>query len=152
MLRRILIGGGVLVLAVCAVGVALYQFNSAPVVAVVPPAEAVNPTRPYVVKLHANWCPVCLATKDEWNQLAADYKDKVNLVVFDSTSEASIAASMGEATRLGLGTLLEQYQGASGALLVIDSRERKVQAELGGIQPLSHYRAAIDAALVARPL
>jgi thiol-disulfide isomerase/thioredoxin len=90
------------VLALGGLAACLYFWNATPAVPSVPAAEAVNPTRPYVVKLHAQWCPVCLTTTSIWSQIEAAYGNRVNLVVFDFTNEATTVASEAEARRLGL--------------------------------------------------
>jgi hypothetical protein len=32
-----------------------------------------HPTKPYVVKLHAQWCPVCMMTKGVWSRVETSY-------------------------------------------------------------------------------
>ena len=150
MLKKVLIGTGVLVAVVAVTGFLLYVGNAAPAVAVVTTAEAADPSRPFVVKLHAQWCPVCLITKDVWYDLAGEYEGRANLVVFDFTDEASTAASRAEARRLGLGPFFEEYVGMSGAIAVIDGGSRETRALIGGKQEPGTYRAAIDASLAAR--
>lgn len=121
--------------------------NSAPSVPEVAAAEAASPTMPYVVKLHARWCPVCMLTKDEWAEIEENYNGRVNLVVFDSTTESARDASRDVAARLGLGEVLDAYHGATGVVLVIDAATREVVSTLGGNRSFADYREAIDAAL-----
>jgi thiol-disulfide isomerase/thioredoxin len=150
MVRKMLIGAGAIVLALAATAGILFFVNSTPEVPPLSQAEAAQPTKPYVIKLHAQWCSVCLATKDEWEQIQQGYADRVNLVVFDSTDEASTAGSRVEAKRLGLEALIDEYQGATGMVLVVDPATRKVLSEIAGIQPIGNYRDAIDASLSTR--
>ena len=149
MLRKILIGTGVLLALVAATGAFLYAGNAAPAVAAVTTADAADPGRPFVIKLHAQWCPVCLVTKGVWTELAGEYAGRANLVVFDFTDEASTAASRAEARRLGLGAFFEEYVGMSGAIAVIDGGSRATRALIGGRQEPGTYRAAIEASLAA---
>jgi thiol-disulfide isomerase/thioredoxin len=149
MLRKILIGTGVLIVVVAAGGYLLYVGNAAPAVAAVTPAQAADASRPFVVKLHAQWCPICLITKDVWYDLAGEYEGRANLVVFDFTDEASTAASRAEAERLGLGRFFAEYAGMSGAIAVIDGGSLATRAVLGGKLPPDDYRAAIEASLAA---
>jgi len=149
MFKKILIGTGLLIAAVAATGVVLFVGNAAPAVAAVTADEAADPSRPFVVKLHAQWCPICLITKDVWYDLAEEYEGRANLVVFDFTDEASTAASRAEAVRLGLGPFFEEYVGMSGAIAVIDGGSRATRALLGGKLPPDDYRAFIDASLAA---
>ena len=149
MLKKVLIGTGVLIAVIAATGVILFVGNAAPAVAAVTTAEAADPSRPFVVKLHAQWCPICLITKDGWYDLAEEYEGRANLVVFDFTDEESTAASRAEAVRLGLGPFFEEYVGMSGAIAVIDGGSRETRALLGGKLPPDDYRKAIEASLAA---
>lgn len=146
-LHKVLIGAGAVLLALGATAAILHYSSHSPEVQPVTASEAARPTKPFVVKLHAQWCSVCQATKDEWEHIRQEYEGRVNLVVFDATDEASTASSVAEAQRLGLHSVLESYQGATGMVLVVDPASRTVLAALGGILSTDSYRAAIDAAL-----
>jgi thiol-disulfide isomerase/thioredoxin len=85
-----------------AFGYVIYVRNPAPIVPAISAAEAANPSKPYVVKVHAQWCPVCMLTKGVWSQIEDMYSRRVNLVVLDFTNQASTDASRTVAQRLGL--------------------------------------------------
>jgi thiol-disulfide isomerase/thioredoxin len=149
MLAKLVRGGLFTVLGLMAIVAGLLLTNLAPQVSEVSAAEAANPTMPYVVKLHAIWCPVCMLTKDEWTEIGNQYGGRVNLVVFDSTTESTRAASRAAAERLGLAEILDAYHGATGVVLVIDAATGQVLSSLGGNRPYEDYREAIEAALAA---
>jgi thiol-disulfide isomerase/thioredoxin len=136
-----------------ALGCVLYVSNSAPAVPAISAVEAATTGKPYVVKLHAQWCPACLVTKGVWSQIEESYSGRAHLVVLDFTNQATTDASKVEATRLGLGRLFDEYAGASGIVVVLDGRTREVTASISGSRDFAEYRAAIDAALdrAARP-
>lgn len=67
--------------------------------------------------------------------------------MLDFTDEARIQASRAEARRLGLEDLLDDYEGVSGAVLILDGRTREVLADIDGSRNFEDYRVAIDAAL-----
>ena len=136
-------------LAVAVAGL-LYLGNPAPVTAPIAASDLANPARPYVIKLHAQWCPVCMVTKGVWGEIEKTYAGRVNLVVFDFTSEASTAKSRTEAERLGLRPFLDEYEGATG-LVVVLSGNKDVLASIKGTRDFGEYRSAIDAALTASP-
>jgi hypothetical protein len=71
-------------------------------------------------------------------------------VVFDFTSEASTAKSRTEAEGLGLKPFLDEYEGATG-LVVVLSGKKDVLASIKGSRDFGEYRSAIDAALTANP-
>ena len=152
MVKKILIGSGVVVAILATGGYLLYAGNVAPTVAAVSATAAADPSRPFIIKLHAQWCPICLVTKDVWSELAAQYEGQANLVVFDFTDEASTLASKAEANRLGLGAFFAEYEGMSGAIAVIDGGSRETRALITGNRAVDEYREAIDASLTtARP-
>ncbi len=144
-------------LVVSSLGVALVVFasimyvtNPAPIVPAIPAVEAANPERPFVVKLHARWCPVCMATKGIWSRIQATYASRVNLLVLDFTDQANTAASRAEARRLGLEKIFDEYLGATGTILVLNGRTREVAASIHGSRDFAEYRAAIDRTLSGR--
>ena len=150
MLRRILFAvvaaGVLLVLA----GTAAYLGNATPEVpAIADGDETIG--RPWVVKLHARWCPVCMVTKDVWADIEAAYVGRVNLLVLDFTNETTTTASKAEARRLGLDDALRDYYGASGIVLVLDTESRAVRSEIAGSRDWDDYTAAIDAAIAREP-
>lgn len=134
--------------ALLVAGVAvLIAWNAAPAVPTISDVEARATTTPYVVKLHARWCPICMATKDEWAALQEAYAGKVRLVVFDFTTNATTDATREEARRLGLENAFTEYAGETGTVLVIDGASKAVLHALHGHRDIAEYRSAIDAAL-----
>ena len=146
MLRKI----GAIAIAVClaaaAGGYAMYLRNIAPVAPPISAAEASQPTKPFVVKVHAQWCPVCMITTTVWSEIQQEYAGRVNFLVLDFTDDRTTDASRAEADRVGLGRVFEET-GATGVVLVVDGRTREVTASVAGSRNLADYRAAIDTAL-----
>jgi thiol-disulfide isomerase/thioredoxin len=136
-------------LAVVLVGVAsvLYVRNPAPTLPPISSLDAANSEKPYVVKLHAQWCPICMLTKGVWSQIEETYSNRVNLLVLDFTNQANSDASRAEARRLGLEKLFDEYAGTTGTIVVLDSRTREVTASIHGSRDFAEYRAAIEATL-----
>jgi thiol-disulfide isomerase/thioredoxin len=150
MIKRIVIGVIILVAFVAGLATALYVGNRAPSVPPVAAAEAAT-GKPYVVKLHAQWCPVCMVTKGVWSQIEATYAKRVHLVVLDFTTDANVEASRAEAARLGLTKFFDEYGGATGSIVVLDGRTKEVTASINGSREFADYRAAIDTALAGAP-
>jgi thiol-disulfide isomerase/thioredoxin len=146
MLKKI----AVIFIAVCCVmvvaGYLMYRANAAPVAPPISVAEASNPNRPFVVKLHAQWCHVCLITTLVWSQIQDEYSERVNFLVLDFTDDQTTAASRAAAERVGLGRLFEET-GSTGVVLIVDGRTKEVTASIAGSRDAAVYRAAIDAAL-----
>ena len=140
-----------IVMALIGGGALLYARNATPVVPPIATADADAPGAPWVVKLHAQWCPVCMLTKGMWSEIEEAYTGRVRLAVFDYTDEETTAASRAEAERLGLGAVFEEAGSATGPILVLDGRTKEILAWIDGSRDFADYRAAIDSALAAAP-
>ena len=147
MIKKALRIATLLVTVAIASGLVLYIRNAPPVVPALSAVEATSTAKPYVVKLHAQWCPVCMVTKGVWSEIEKTYAGRVNLVVLDFTNEARASASQAEAARLGLTKFFDEYGGATGTIVVMDSKTKDVTASIKGSRDFAEYRAAIDAAL-----
>ena len=149
MLKRILLGTAAIVAALAVVATTLYVRNATPTVPPIATADAVAPGAPWVLKLHAQWCPVCMLTKGMWSEIETTYAGRVRLAVFDFTDVETMSASYAEAERLGLAAVFEEVRGSTGSIVVLDGKNREILAWINGSRDFSEYRAAIDAALAA---
>ena len=143
---------GILIAIAAGVGAAgyvMYVGNTAPVLPTIAASDIAGASKPFVVKLHAQWCPKCMVTKGIWADIEKEYSGRVHLVVMDFTNDASTEASRKEAQRLGLDRFFEEFTGATGIVVVLHARTKEVAAELEFSRDLPEYRAAIDAALAA---
>ena len=148
-IRKALLGVSGLI-ALLAIGVgAAYYLNAAPVVPAIPTDVAANTNKPFVVKLHARYCHICMATMGMWSQVEETYGDRVNLVVFDFTNEANWEASRAEAVRLGMQSFFSEYAGISGVVAVVDPKTKEVTGWIDGSRNFADYRTAIDDAIQA---
>lgn len=148
-MRRALYFAAFAVAALAATGAILYARNATPVVPAIATADAAAAGAPWVVKLHAQWCPVCMLTNGMWREIEARYAGRVRLAVFDFTDEAATAATRAEAERLGLSAVLEEVGFATGPIVVLDGRTKEITAWINGSRDFDEYRAAIDAAIAA---
>ena len=149
MLKRILVTGVVVIAALVGVGAFLYASNTTPTVPPIVTADATAAGAPWVVKLHAQWCPICMLTKGMWSEVEETYAGRVRLAVFDFTDEAATAASRTEAERLGLAAVFEEVRFTTGSIVVLDGRSKEILAWINGSREFADYEAAIDAALAA---
>jgi len=133
---------------VAAAGAVLYIRNATPVVPAMSEVEAADTTKPFVIKLHAQWCPVCMMTKGVWSDIATSYAGRVHLVVFDFTNDTTTAASRAEAHRLGLDAFYAENEGWTGTIAVLDGRSKVEKAVIHGSRDFEEYRTAIDTALL----
>jgi thiol-disulfide isomerase/thioredoxin len=129
-------------------GALLYARNDAPLVPTIASADAAAPGAPWVIKLHAQWCPVCMLTKGMWSEIEQQYAGRVRLAVFDFTDEATTAATRMEAERLGLAAALEEVAFVTGPVVVLDGRSKNIVAWIDS-RDFAEYRNAIDSAIAA---
>jgi thiol-disulfide isomerase/thioredoxin len=120
-----------------------YVSNSAPVVA--PIAER-SRGLPYVVKLHAQWCPVCMVTKGVWSQIETTYRGRVHMVVFDFTNDTTTSSSRAEAKRLSLEKYFDEHSGWTGTISVLDA-QGSVLESIHGNRDFAAYQMVLDKAL-----
>lgn len=149
MARKIVVGALAAVVLLAAAWGVLYVRNTPPIVPTIATDTAAEIGEPWVVKLHAQWCPVCMLTKGVWAKVEDAYEGRVRFVVFDFTNEATTNASRAEAERLGLTRLFNEVGYATGPIIVLDSRTKDVRAWINGSLDVAAYRAAIDEALHA---
>jgi hypothetical protein len=148
MIRKTLLVLVVLAVALVAVASVMYVRNASPIVPTISAVDAADTGRPYVVKLHAQWCPICMLTKKVWSQIEAAYSGRANLVVFDFTNQATTDRSRAEAKRLGLEKFFDDNAGATGTIAVLAGRTKEEAASIHGVRGFDEYRAAIDASLL----
>src|SRR5437899_12154022 len=119
MIKKILLAVALLAVVLVVVASVMYVRNATPTVPTISPVEAANTSRPYVVKLHAQWCPICMLTKTAWSQIEVAYSGRANFVVFDFTNQTTTDRSRAEAKRLGLEKFFDDNAGATGTIAVL---------------------------------
>jgi thiol-disulfide isomerase/thioredoxin len=145
MIKKIFVAVASLTVVLAASAYIMYLRNTTPVVPAISAAEAANPSKPYVVKLHAQWCPVCMLTKPVWSRIVASYSTRANLVVFDFTNQATTDTSRAEAKRLGLEKFFDENAGWTGTIAILDGRSKEAVKSIHGSRDFDEYRSAIDA-------
>jgi thiol-disulfide isomerase/thioredoxin len=104
---------------------------------------AADTTRPFVIKMHANWCGTCTALEPVWEELEREFGAHARFVRFDVTDRAALARSQREAERLGLAEFLAEHKSQTGTISVLDGATREPVAVMQGEADVSKYRAAI---------
>jgi thiol-disulfide isomerase/thioredoxin len=151
MRKWILIASLAVIVALVGLGTFLYARNATPTVPPIATADATAAGAPWVLKLHAQWCPVCMLTKGMWSEIEETYAGRVRLAVFDFTDDATTAASRAEAERLGLAAVFAEVGVSTGSILVLDGQTKEILAWINGSREFADYEAAIDAALARAP-
>ena len=99
--------------------------------------------KPYVVKIHADWCGTCKTLAPLWEQINASLGDRARVVDFDVTDRAAYEKSRAEAKRLGIIDFFERYKKRTGTIAVLDCKTLEPVEVLRGESDLSKVRDAV---------
>ena len=100
-------------------------------------------SKPYVVKIHADWCGSCRALKSVWERIESDLQDQASAVTLDVTDRAAYTESQAAAERLGISEFFQEYGSRTGTIAVLDCRSRKPVAVMSAERDFEKYREAI---------
>ena len=103
-------------------------------------------SKPFVVKIHADWCGTCTRLNGPLEALHQQVGDGARIVVLDVTDRKAVAASTAEADRLGIRGFFDQYKGRTGTVGVLDGSTRETVAVLKGEMDVAVYEKAIATA------
>jgi thiol-disulfide isomerase/thioredoxin len=109
-------------------------------------AAASENARPFVVKIHADWCGTCRLLEPTWAELGDRYGEQVQFVLLDVTTASSLETSRAEAERLGLQSFFDRYKSKTGSIGVLDASGEPVEI-LKGVRDVQDYDAPIQQAL-----
>ena len=101
--------------------------------------------KPVVVRIHADWCSACKATRATYDSVQKQYADKATFVTFDVTDAKTAAAAAAQADKLGLVKLFEADKTATSTVAVINPKTGIVGASLYNDNTPGDYAKAIDA-------
>jgi thiol-disulfide isomerase/thioredoxin len=104
------------------------------------------PTKPIVVRIHADWCRICQKTESTWKQVQRDFAQQATVVKLDVSDRVALQGSSQQAEELGIGGFFSEYRSRTGTVAVLDCRTRKPVAILSGESDIAKYREAISKA------
>ena len=108
--------------------------------------EAAGNTKPYVVKIHADWCGTCTKLNPTFEALQEKYGDRATLVVLDVTDKDKQAAATAEAKRLGIEEFYARYKSRTGTIGILLADGETVRV-LAGETDLARYDEVIELAI-----
>lgn len=108
--------------------------------------EAAVEGKPYVVKIHADWCGTCTKLNPTFEALQQKYGDRANLVELDVTDKDTLASATAEAKRLGIQDFFDRYKGRTGTIGVLLADGETVRV-LKGETDLTRYDEVIELAI-----
>ena len=125
-------------------GLALAVFISSTATAKDAPGACVS--KPYVVKIHADWCGTCKKLARVWEGIVSSLEEQATIVTFDVTDRAAYEHSRDEAERLGIGEFFAEYRKRTGAVAILDCKTREPVEILIGEPDVARYREALSRA------
>jgi thiol-disulfide isomerase/thioredoxin len=107
----------------------------------VSPAD--DPSRPFVVKIHADWCGTCVSLDPTIEALQESQGTRARIVVLDVTDRETLARASTEADRLRLRAFFDQYKAKTGTVGVLHGATREPVSVFKGELDAAKYEAAI---------
>jgi len=104
--------------------------------------------KPYVVKIHADWCGACKALEPVWAQIETELSDQATVVSLDVTDRVGYSKSVATAERLGISEFFREYRRRTGTIAVLDCKTRKTVAIMNAEHDLEKYRQAVARARI----
>ena len=112
-------------------------------------STADDASKPFLVKIHADWCGTCTRMNPTFEVLEKKVGEEARIVVLDVTDKETVAASTAEADRLGLRTFFDQYQSKTGTVGVLRGDTRETVEIMKGVTDEARYEAALNRARAA---
>ena len=100
-------------------------------------------SRPFVVKIHADWCGTCRRLDGPLESLQDREGANARYVVLNVTDREAVAASLAEAERLGIREFFERYRGGTGTVGVLHGATREPVSVLIGEMDVAAYSEAL---------
>ena len=100
-------------------------------------------SRPFVVKVHADWCGTCRMLEPTLSALSEKMGPSARVVVLDVTDRETYAAAVVEAKRLGIDSFFDEYKSRTGTVGVLDGSTRETVAVLSGELDVSVYERVL---------
>jgi thiol-disulfide isomerase/thioredoxin len=109
-----------------------------------PVADDEDASKPFIVKIHADWCGTCTRMNPTFDALMK--RDDARIVVLDVTDREKVEAALAEAERLGIRDFFMEYRGKTGTVGVLRGDNREVVEVLRGETDVSVYESALSKA------
>lgn len=109
-------------------------------------SAADDASKPFVVKIHADWCGTCRRLEATLEALRERTGDDVRIVVLDVTDRESLALATAEADRLRIRAFFDAYKSKTGTVGILDGVTREPVSVLKGETDVAKYEAALATA------
>jgi thiol-disulfide isomerase/thioredoxin len=102
-------------------------------------------TKPTVAIIKADWCTACQKLEPEMMKLMEQYKDRLNFVVLDVSSEETTAQASATARKAGLIRFFEENKQKTSTVAVFVKGDRPVFQTMTNFDRDAYVRAFDDA-------
>jgi thiol-disulfide isomerase/thioredoxin len=102
--------------------------------------------KPYIVKIHADWCGTCKMTESTWTRIRAELSTQATVVQFDVSDRVALQESQVEAERLGIADFFQEFRSRTGTIAILDCKTRRPVAVLTGVRDFDKYHKAVTKA------
>lgn len=109
-------------------------------------SAAQDVSKPFVVKIHADWCGTCRMLEPTLTALDEKIGPSARIVVLDVTDRETYAAAAAEAKRLGIESFFDQYKSRTGIVGVLDGSTRETIEVLSGELDVTVYERVLTQA------
>ena len=103
-------------------------------------------SKPFVVKIHADWCGTCQRLDSTFEALRKRTGDDARIVVLDVTDRESLVRATAEADRLRIRAFFDAYKSKTGTVGILDGVTREPVSVLKGETDVAKYEAALATA------
>lgn len=109
-------------------------------------SAAADASKPFLVKIHADWCGTCTRMNPTFEALEEKVGSESRIVVLDVTDKTTTAAARAEAERLGVVGFFEEYKSKTGSVGVLRGDDREVVQVIRGATDPARYVTALEQA------
>jgi len=106
-------------------------------------SAAEDASRPFIVKIHADWCGTCNMLNGTFEALDEKFGDRVRIVILDVTDREALERSVAEVERLGIGPFFDRFKRWTGTVGVLDGADRSIVSVIQGDLRTSVYEEAV---------
>jgi thiol-disulfide isomerase/thioredoxin len=108
--------------------------------------DSCEANKPFVVKIHADWCGSCKATEATWTRVEEDLGDQATVVQLDVSDRVAYSESAAKAEELGIGEFFQEYRSRTGTVAILDCETLEPVEVLAGERDFEKYREAVEKA------
>jgi thiol-disulfide isomerase/thioredoxin len=105
----------------------------------------VDKSKPTVAIIRADWCSACQKLEPTMMELMSQYKDRLNFVMFDVTTDEKAAESAKTASKLGIAKLFAANKKNTSTVIVLGKKNKILFKTTHNFDRNAYVRAFDDA-------